>query len=250
MQGRIRTIKPDFFQHEGLSTLAHGDRLLFAGLWCYADREGRLRDDPTLLKALIFPRERYDVDAALSRLAPHVVRYEVGGKRYLWIRGFTEHQRPGNREAASAIPECPDTLKHAQAPHEHAEGEWEGNGKGREGRDARRDRTAADLEDAQALVGLVNDLAGTHFDAGPTSTAVREAVARLGEHGPYLLEQVVRWRWATWGADQKMRPFFRPKTLFAKSNCEDYVGQLPPAYRNAAARNQAAQEGQHAAGTA
>jgi len=105
---RIRTIKPEFFRHEGLSELSIPHRMLFAGLWCFADREGRMRDRPRQIKLDVFPFDDVDVDAMLSDLAGHrerfVVRYEVDGERYIAIPKFSAHQRPHMRESASNCP--------------------------------------------------------------------------------------------------------------------------------------------------
>jgi hypothetical protein len=47
---RIRTIKPEFFHHEGLFEAEAETKLplrvAFAGLWCIADREGRFKWEP------------------------------------------------------------------------------------------------------------------------------------------------------------------------------------------------------------
>ena len=69
---RIRYLKPEFFSDEDLARLPHSTRLTFAGLWCWADREGRLEDRPEFLKAMIFPYpgdSRVDMEKELSRLA-------------------------------------------------------------------------------------------------------------------------------------------------------------------------------------
>ena len=39
---RIRTIKPEFFTSDDICALSPRARLLYIGLWCEADREGRL----------------------------------------------------------------------------------------------------------------------------------------------------------------------------------------------------------------
>ena len=39
---RIRTIKPEFFTSDDICALSPLARLLYVGLWCEADREGRL----------------------------------------------------------------------------------------------------------------------------------------------------------------------------------------------------------------
>ena len=46
MPMRTRLLKPGFFMNEELARLPVRARLLFAGLWCLADREGRLEDRP------------------------------------------------------------------------------------------------------------------------------------------------------------------------------------------------------------
>ena len=47
---RARNIKPGFFDNETLGELPALTRLLFIGLWCLADREGRLQDRPKRIK--------------------------------------------------------------------------------------------------------------------------------------------------------------------------------------------------------
>jgi hypothetical protein len=47
---RTRQIKPGFFKNDELAELPIEARLLFAGLWTIADREGRLEDRPKKIK--------------------------------------------------------------------------------------------------------------------------------------------------------------------------------------------------------
>lgn len=103
---RIRTIKPDFFQHDGIADLPPLSRLLFIGLWQQADREGRLDDRPKRLKVAILPYDDCDIDAMLADLdaAGFIVRYEAEGERFIEIPSFAEHQNPHQKEPASTIP--------------------------------------------------------------------------------------------------------------------------------------------------
>jgi len=48
---RIRTIKPEFWKHDGIAELEYATRLLFIALWCIADRRGRMEDRPKRIKA-------------------------------------------------------------------------------------------------------------------------------------------------------------------------------------------------------
>lgn len=108
---RSRNIKPGFFLNEQLVELPFSTRLLFAGLWTLADREGRLEDRPKKIKMAIFPADNVDVDGALQELhsANLVLRYIVDNKRFIQINNFLKHQNPHVNEAASVIP----------APEEH-----------------------------------------------------------------------------------------------------------------------------------
>jgi hypothetical protein len=103
---RSRNIKPGYFQNEDLAECHPLARILFAGLWCEADRAGRLEDRPKRIKAAVLPYDNCDVDELLEQLRVRgfIERYEVDGKRYIQIVEFAKHQTPHIKEAASTIP--------------------------------------------------------------------------------------------------------------------------------------------------
>lgn len=111
---RRRTLSPEFFSDEDLSTLPFEARLLYAGLWCYADRDGRLEDRPKYLKAMLFPYDRVDVDKLLTHLTnpqipgrpekAFIRRYQADGKQLIDIPEFSKHQSPHKTEHASRFP--------------------------------------------------------------------------------------------------------------------------------------------------
>ncbi len=103
---RIRTIKPEFFLDEDLATLDPLDRLTFAGLFCQADKAGRMEDRPDRLRLQVLPYDEGDFNARLTRLheTRFIIRYEVSGKRYIQIRTFGKHQRPHHTERDSTLP--------------------------------------------------------------------------------------------------------------------------------------------------
>lgn len=115
---RSRNIKPGFFINDELAECEPLARLLFAGLWCIADREGRLEDRPKRIKAEILPYDDCDVDQLLNQLAKHgfILRYEVNSDQYIQIINFSKHQNPHIKEAESIIP--PPPVQEA-ASHEH-----------------------------------------------------------------------------------------------------------------------------------
>jgi len=108
MMARTRNLKPAFFKNEDLAELPPLARLLFAGLWCWADRDGRLEDRPKRLKAEVLPYDDCDVNSLLTLLADSpgkfIVRYEADGARYITIPQFATHQNPHQAEKPSEIP--------------------------------------------------------------------------------------------------------------------------------------------------
>lgn len=103
---RARNLKPGFFTNDQLLGCEPLARLLFAGLWCLADREGRLEDRPVRIKIEILPCDNCDVDGLLSQLHDNglIVRYERDGRRFLSIPKFLQHQKPHHKEKPSTIP--------------------------------------------------------------------------------------------------------------------------------------------------
>lgn len=107
---RARNIKPAFFTNDELAEVDPLARLLFIGLWCIADREGRLIDRPKKIKAELLPYDNCDADALLQQLADRkfIIRYAVQAERFIQIVNFTKHQDPHYKEKASDIPSPPD----------------------------------------------------------------------------------------------------------------------------------------------
>lgn len=100
-------LSPGFFDNPDLAELPPHTRLLFAGLWCHCDREGRCVDDPRRIRAAVFPYETgLDVDAMLTELARagFIDRYEISGQALICVPGFLEHQQPHKNETASVLP--------------------------------------------------------------------------------------------------------------------------------------------------
>lgn len=90
-----------------LAELSLEHRILFAGLWCLADREGRLEDRPKRIKSEVFPYDNIDANPMLDALAESgfIVRYAVEDAHYIEIKHFGKHQRPHTSERPSVIPQ-------------------------------------------------------------------------------------------------------------------------------------------------
>lgn len=104
---RARNIKPGFFKNELLAELPALDRLLFMGLWCLADREGRVEDRSKRIKMELFPCDDYSVEDGLARLAGagFLHRYTVGDVSVISIDNFLKHQSPHGTEKDSELPD-------------------------------------------------------------------------------------------------------------------------------------------------
>lgn len=106
---RLRTIKPGFFTNEYLADAGAEAMVLFAGLWCIADREGRVEDRPARIKVECIPYFNVDPNEQLQRLHDRgfIIRYEADGFKYIQINAFLKHQTPHVKEKSSTIP-APD----------------------------------------------------------------------------------------------------------------------------------------------
>jgi len=108
---RIRTIKPEFFTHEGIQDAEVESklplRLAYIGLWCAADREGRFKLEPRRLGVQILPYDQVEFSRVLHALATRgfVVLYTVGDACFGCIPSFERHQIVNNRESDSVIPD-------------------------------------------------------------------------------------------------------------------------------------------------
>jgi hypothetical protein len=112
---RIRSIKPEFWRSDDITALSREHRLLFIGLWSYVDDNGVGMDDFRAIAADLFALEDDQKEvrdyvreglATLSR-ALLIARYEVSGKRYIFIRTWDSHQKI-DRPSKSRHPRPPE----------------------------------------------------------------------------------------------------------------------------------------------
>lgn len=146
--GRIRTIKPAFFLNEDIATLPVESRLLFIGLWCIADKQGRLVDRPKRIKAELYPYDNIDVEKCLNDLHKTrlINRYttDINGVAtdIIQVINFSKHQRCHHTEQDSQLPEFKDgisinrsfTVKQPLDNGEYSVGTVIREGKGKEGK--------------------------------------------------------------------------------------------------------------------
>jgi hypothetical protein len=94
---RIRSTKPEFWTSEQVMECSPITRLMFLGMWNFADDLGRLPLSPKTIKAQIFPSDNITPETILGMVQElsHnglVLIYTVAGKDYLQITGW-QHQR-------------------------------------------------------------------------------------------------------------------------------------------------------------
>lgn len=103
---RIRTIKPDFWTDEKVTECSMSARLLFIGIWNFADDNGNLQRSAKKVKMQVFPADAVDCEPLIQELIAHgmLIEYSVSGDLFLHIKGFKKHQVI-NRPSKSNIPQ-------------------------------------------------------------------------------------------------------------------------------------------------
>lgn len=95
---RIRSIKPEFWDSESVGRLSRDARLLFVGLWSFADDSGNFRGHSRKIANALFAYDEDAVrciDAWLDELVSEgmIYFYEVDGDLYGAIRKWSAHQK-------------------------------------------------------------------------------------------------------------------------------------------------------------
>lgn len=109
---RARNIKPGLYKNDKLAKLPALARILFTGLWCYADCEGKFEWNPDRIKVEILPYDKCNIEHLLMSLheMTFIYRYQVDGQTYGIIPKFLDHQNPHPHEAKSKIPNPPSNI--------------------------------------------------------------------------------------------------------------------------------------------
>ena len=237
---RARNIKPSLFTNEILGSLDPLITILFCGLWCLADKDGILEDRPLRIKAEIFPyREKVDVNRYLTVMSQHnfIQRYEVDGKKYIFVTEFSKHQHPHFTEKPKGYPkpqqgssgECalttltngyvtgvnrliPDSLIPDSNTMSGKPDVTLSNGK-------QRFKT-----EAMEILTFLNTKTGCRYR--PVLANLELIAARLHEGAtPEECRQVIAKKTREWkGSD--MESYLRPATLFNRTKFAQYQGEL------------------------
>ncbi|SOY56834.1 conserved phage C-terminal domain-containing protein [Cupriavidus taiwanensis] len=250
---RARNIKPGFFKNYELADLGPMCQVLFAGLWCLADKEGRLEDKPRLIKAEVFPYYDCDTNGELTKLerCGFVRRYRARGVAVIEILNFKRHQSPHHTERASELPgyDERESVSDCSETEMDIHREVTVNSQSMDGENPpdclipdclipdspNPDSLIPDTlgtplsgkpdDDAEQILAHLN--AKANRDYRPVQSNLKLIRARLKEGAtPAEMRAVIDLKVAQWARDPKMAQYLRPDTLFNATKFAQYVGQL------------------------
>lgn len=94
---RIRTVKPKFWDDVKLSKVSRDSRLLFIGMWNFADDFGVILADTVWLKSKIFPYDTLtnELDLWVAELIKFkfILKIFYNDEFFYFIQNFNKHQR-------------------------------------------------------------------------------------------------------------------------------------------------------------
>ncbi len=207
-----RILREGILTSERVAALSWQSEVFYRRLMSVVDDYGRYFAKPMALRAACFPMQLDRVkDADIEKwLAEgtenHLLRlYDVEGTTFLELLDFRQQVRAKKSK-------YPDPVNGAAHPLV--------------------ERTAAARQDnserrasAKRILALLNEQAGKNFQESDANLSMIEA--RLGEYDEKTLRGVVVDRVDEWKNNEEMREYLRPATLFNKTKCAQYVGELP-----------------------
>jgi hypothetical protein len=92
---RIRTIKPEFWSDASVISLPYEYRLLFQGLWNFADDAGFIENRADQIKIHVFPADEVDITKGIRALkkAEMIEVIRLDGKNVIHVLNWKKHQR-------------------------------------------------------------------------------------------------------------------------------------------------------------
>jgi uncharacterized phage protein (TIGR02220 family) len=226
---RIRTIKPEFWTDESITECSVSARLLFIGLWNFADDSGSICGSSRQLKALVFPCDNFELEPLLSELVNKnlIIPFSVDNKNYYYIKNFTKHQSI-NRPSHPKYPKYEPSVNTQGVLTEHSPGETE-------------TETETDIDTLSGKAEKLPDHnhipykeiiehlnARTKQSFRDTTKDTREHIKARWDEGHRLEEfkKCIDNMTMLWMDDPKMSQYLRPATLFAKGKFEGYVNRV------------------------
>jgi hypothetical protein len=219
---RIRTVKPEIHQDEAVGELSDSAFRLFIGLITQADDLGRLKGDPRLIGAQVWPYQPKtvdDVEKLLGELASGglIECYTHEARPFISLPSWADHQRIDNA-GKSRIP-APDKADGKVSPRNSASLGGSPLDQGRERKGSRKGgESVADAPDAplsELLADLVaaNDPDGKRPNVSAAWAQAEDRMLRLDDRKPLEAERLIRWTQNDdfWRGNVRSMPKFREK---------------------------------------
>ena len=203
---RIRTVKPEFFQHEELGALPFEARLLAIGLMQLADGHGRLRWVPKQIEAHVFPwDDGIDIEELAQGLerAGLIARYHSAQRQFAHFANWRKHQRIAGKEvdAPSRFPapepgedagdsEVNDRGSDGEAPGcfsgKHPDAQEQGTGNREQGTYKAQVRESVEEEEPsrKPRAARPSEYRAQHDDASTLCAVYREFRPKAGKRPP------------------------------------------------------------------
>ncbi len=212
-----------------LQKLTNFQERLFWRILTLTDDFGRFEADPMAIKNTCFPlgcKETVeDVCKCLQLLANvnTLILYENSGRRYGEFVNFARYQgEPRAKKSKHPDPHMQTSANICSQMHENAPS-YVSDSVSESDNNLKKDYMSGKPDHVQ-LLEYLNKKAGRKYSTNGASGEL--AKARLKQFSLDQLKSVVDEKVKEWATDEKMMAFLRPETLFGKTKCEGYVGQL------------------------
>ena len=208
---RIRTIKPEFWRDEDLSSLCPEATLLAIGLLNHADDQGYFNANPKLIESDVFPLRQLSktTDSLLNDL--YLIGYielyvGLDGKRYGHIVNFEKHQVISKKNPSKIKPMIDAPIEYTTIPIELPEssgndtGEVQvGTGNREQGKEGKKKPNAPRFDPVSYLVDQgVNEQTAIDWvavrkakRAAPTKTAI-DGIRNQANQAGMTLDQAIK----------------------------------------------------------
>ena len=238
MKHRSRILRAGFFTNELLAEIDPHARLLFAGLWLLADREGRLEDRPSKIRGVLFPYEvELNVNALLCQLSKKgfIVRYRVDNSCYIEVINFKEHQQVYHNEADSVIPSCKEeNVKYSKLSSSYRVAYNKNKNKKEHKNKNKKEHKNKQKKEKEHKNGEIpfseilddlNEKAGTNYR--PTTQITIDKIRARWNEGFRLIDfKIVNSKKVAGWLGSSMAKFIRPETLYG-NKFEGYLNEIP-----------------------
>ena len=207
-----RILREGIITSERVARLSWQAEVLYRRLMSVADDYGRYFGKLALIRAACFPLQldrvkELDNEKWLAEIqtATLIKAYDVAGTQFIELLDFKQQVRAKKSKFPDPINGAEHTISARAA-------------------DAQQ-KISPHAEAARRVLAKLNEQAGKNFHFNDASLSLIQD--RLKEYDEQTLCGVIVDRVDVWKGNTEMQQYLRPATLFNKSKCAQYVGELP-----------------------